>query len=82
MIRTQIQLTEQQARTLRRLASSQGRSLAQLIRTSVEFYLARGGDESKDLRIERALKAAGRFASGSSDGSAKHDRHLAGAFRA
>jgi hypothetical protein len=31
--------------------------------------------------LERAIRLAGKFASGSSQGSEEHDRHLAEAFR-
>ncbi len=81
MIRTQIQLTEQQAKELRRLAAHEGRSLADLIRQSVELYLARQGRDAKQSRIERALQAAGKFGSGSRNVSARHDTYLAEAYR-
>ena len=81
MIRTQIQLTEHQLKALRRLAASEGRSLADLIRQSVELYLAQGGRDAKQLRIEQARKAAGKFASSSRDASTKHDKYLSEAYR-
>jgi Arc/MetJ-type ribon-helix-helix transcriptional regulator len=81
MVRTQIQLTEEQIEALRRLAASEGRSLADLIRQSVELYLTRGGRDAAQMRIERARKAAGKFASGSRDVSTKHDKYLAEAYR-
>ena len=81
MIRTQIQLTEKQSEALRRLAAARGRSLADLVRQGVDLYLRTEGRRDREELIRRALKAAGRFSSGSSDGCAEHDRHLAKAFR-
>lgn len=82
MVRTQAQLTEEQIRALRQHAASTGRSIADLIRRGVELYLSSQHQISREQRVRRALEAAGRFSSGSRDGSAKHDRHLADAFRA
>ncbi len=39
MIRTQIQLSEEQARTLKKLAAKEGKSVAELIRASVDILL-------------------------------------------
>ncbi|HEU5162575.1 MAG TPA: ribbon-helix-helix protein, CopG family [Thermoanaerobaculia bacterium] len=78
MIRTQIQLTEEQAKRLREAALADGRSMADIIRESVDAYLAaaplrRNADE---LRTE-ALALAGRYRSGLRDLAADHDRFLA-----
>lgn len=77
MVRTQIQLTEKQARRLKHLAASQGRSMADLIRTSVDAMLAQPEANDDEVRRSRALRAAGRFHSGVRDLSVRHDRHLA-----
>jgi Arc/MetJ-type ribon-helix-helix transcriptional regulator len=76
MVRTQIQLTEKQARRLKQLAAAQGRSMADLIRSSVDALLAQP-EGNDDRRRARALRAAGRFRSGVRDLSSRHDRHLA-----
>jgi len=81
MVRTQIQLSDEQLQALRKLSASTGRSIAGLIRESVDHYVNSQKGVSRQHQIERALRAAGRFSSGSSDGSAQHDRHLAAAFR-
>jgi Arc/MetJ-type ribon-helix-helix transcriptional regulator len=76
MVRTQIQLTETQARRLKQLAAAQGRSMADLIRASVDALLAQAGAHDDAVRRARALRAAGRFRSGVRDLSSEHDRHL------
>jgi len=77
MVRTQIQLTERQARRLKKLAAAQGRSMADLIRRSVDAMLAQPEANDDIVRRTRALRAAGRFRSGVGDLSSQHDRHLA-----
>lgn len=76
VVRTQIQLTEKQARRLRQLAAAEGRSMAALIRRSVDALLAQPEAHEDEVRRTRALRAAGRFRSGVRDLSAQHDRHL------
>ena len=51
MIRTQIQLTEEQMEALRRLAALKKKSMADLVRQSVELYLDRetmAGDDQPE----------------------------------
>jgi len=76
MVRTQILLTESQARALRRLSAEQGRSIAALVRDGVDVLLRRRGGGHEDRR-RRALAAAGRFRSGVRDLGTAHDEHLA-----
>lgn len=77
MVRTQIQLTETQARRLKQLAAAKGRSIADLIRGSVDTLLAQPEVRHKEATRSRAVRAAGRFRSGVRDLSSQHDRHLA-----
>ena len=81
MIRTQVQLREEQVQALKKLASARGVSMAELIRQSVDAFIrsSRGIDEQE--RRRRAIAAAGRFRSGTSDISADHDRYLVETFR-
>jgi hypothetical protein len=81
MIRTQVQLREEQVRALKELAAARGVSVAELIRQSVDALIrsSKGVDEAE--RRRRAIAAAGRFRSGAPDVSSEHDRHLAEAFR-
>lgn len=81
MVRTQIQLTEVQARRLRQLAAARGRSMADLIRGSVDALLADPAAAGDAERRERAKRVTGRFRSGAGDLATAHDRHLADAFR-
>ena len=81
MVRTQIQLTDAQARRLKRLAAAQDRSMADLIRQSVDALLLQQGADDDEQKRGRALSAAGRFRSGRRDLAERHDRHLAEVFR-
>jgi len=81
MVRTQIQLTEDQSRALKEMAATEGRSLADLVRSCVDALLhSRGAADRRALRLE-AAGLAGRFRSGSPDLGTEHDRHLTEAFR-
>jgi 16S rRNA U516 pseudouridylate synthase RsuA-like enzyme len=80
MIRTQIQLTEGQARTLKRLARQQQRSVAELIRQSVDLYLANRGELPLDQQYERATAVVGKYRSGDADLGRNHDQYLAEAY--
>ncbi len=80
MIRTQIQLTEEQARALKLQARREERSMADLVRESVSEYLARRGVVDRTALASRALELAGRFRSGRPDLADEHDRHLDEAF--
>jgi hypothetical protein len=63
MIRTQVQLTEEQARALRDLASVRQVSVAELIRQSVNTLIQSSGEIDMEERRRRAIAAAGRFRS-------------------
>ncbi len=80
MIRTQIQLTDDQAKALKKLASSRHLSIAELIRQGVDAMLRSSVTLDLEEKRKRALEAAGKYASGRQDVSARHDEHLAEAF--
>ncbi len=80
MIRTQIQLTKGQARTLKRLAREQKRSVAELIRQSVDLYLASKGELPLNKQYERATAVVGKYRSGDADLGSNHDQYLAEAY--
>ncbi|MBI5179401.1 MAG: ribbon-helix-helix protein, CopG family [Nitrospinae bacterium] len=81
MVRTQIQLTEEQAKSLKRLAHSRHLSIAELIRQAVDSLIQTGSAIDIGERRQRAMALAGRFGSGRKDISQKHDDYLADAFR-
>ncbi len=74
MERTQISLTADQARELRRLARRRNTSMASLIREAVERTY--GLNTTLDARWERALASVGGFRSGRADISERHDDYL------
>ena len=77
MVRTQIQLTEEQSKALKKAAAQRNLSMAELIRQGIDFYLRACGTISQEERRQRAIKAAGQFHSGLTDLSEKHDEYLA-----
>jgi hypothetical protein len=81
MVRTQVQLTEQQLDALRELSTATGRSVAELVRLGVDLYLSAQHRPTRKEQIGRALRALGKFSSGRNDVSVHHDRYLAEAFR-
>ncbi|MBI4612482.1 MAG: ribbon-helix-helix protein, CopG family [Planctomycetes bacterium] len=77
MVRTQIQLTEEQARRLRELARAEGVSIAELIRRGVEVLLESGRGLSEAERWAKIQRGFGRWRSGRSDVARLHDEYLA-----
>ncbi len=80
MVRTQIQLTEEQSRSLKSLAARRGVPVAELIRQSVDSYIRSSIGVDDQERRRRAIDAVGKFRSGQTDVSADHDRYLAEAY--
>jgi predicted DNA-binding protein len=78
MIRTQIQLTENQAERLKELARRLDVPMAELVRRGVEKVLA---DADRDEKWQRALAVVGRYHGGPSDVGRRHDDYLAEDFR-
>lgn len=80
MVRTQIQLTEEQARLLKKLALARHLSVAELIRQAIDIAIKTSTVIDAEERRKRAIDAAGRFRSGLHDLSAGHDKYLEEAF--
>jgi len=80
MVRTQIQLTEEQAKALKKMAASRHLSSAELIRRAVDIMIKSVPAADPEERRKRAIEIAGKFSSGKSDVSRRHDKYLAGAF--
>ncbi len=81
MIRTQIQLTKEQADRLKKLAAERRLSVARLIRQAVEALIKSSAAVGDEERRKRAIAAAGRFRSGVSDLSTAHDKYLNEAYK-
>jgi hypothetical protein len=79
VIRTQIQLTEEQMSALKEAAARRGASVAELVRSGVDAVLRESGPSDFD-RWARAAGASGRFSSGTPDLARRHDDHLVAAF--
>ncbi len=84
MVRTQIQLPEEQYRRLRRWARRLGISLSEAVRRCVAERLAaeEAAPSPEDL-VRSALAVCGKYADpdGASRVAVDHDRHLADAYR-
>ena len=74
MLRTIVQLPEEQAHALERTARQRGISKAALIREALSALLEQ---ETAGSSVERALGAAGTGASGVRDLGERHDDYLA-----
>lgn len=81
MVRTQIQLTEEQAAVLKHMAAVQHVSMAEIIRKAVDLIARTGFIPDEKLQRQRAAASAGRFHSGCGDLATDHDRYLAEAFK-
>jgi hypothetical protein len=84
MVRTQIQLTDEQHRQLRRWAHRVGISLSEAVRRCVADRMTREETApSRDERVAAALAVCGRHRdpAGLSRVAIEHDEHLAEAYR-
>jgi hypothetical protein len=81
MVRTQIQLTEEQAKTLKRIAEFRHLSVAELIRSAVDRMIKSSLAVDIEERRQRAMDIVGRFKSGKHDVSSNHDTYLEDAYR-
>ncbi len=80
MVRTQIQLTPDQAVTLKRLAAQRGVSMAEVVRQSIDAFI-RGQHEPGEEEVRRrALGIAGMVKCGPADISIRHDDYLEEAY--
>lgn len=81
MVRTQIQLTDDQYKKLKLLALSRRRSLATLVREGVEKVLKEAGEPNLEDARRHALMIAGKYNSGDKDVSTHHDKYLAESYQ-
>ena len=85
MVRTMVQLTDEQVKALKALAKSRKTSVAYLVRESVTLYVASAKQENAKSRKKRAQairRLAGKYRDihGAKDVSINHDKYLAEAF--
>lgn len=78
MVRTQMQLTDEQAKALKQIAGERGISMAELIRESVERTIK---EAERKEKWRRATALVGRYHSGLHDVAEEHDKYLAEDFR-
>ena len=76
MVRTQIQLTEEQSEKLKVAAARRGISMAALIRQGIDAMLSQQNEPSMGDLYERAGRAAGAHHSGVADTASRHDDYL------
>jgi hypothetical protein len=81
LIRTQIQLKEEQMNALRKIAVAKQSSIAELIRKAVDNIIKAGTMPDYEERREKALSIAGRFRSGKHNISKDHDKFLSEAYK-
>jgi Ribbon-helix-helix protein, copG family len=81
MVRTQIQLSETQVAALKQLSALHHTSMAELIRRAVDLFTSAPETGAFIEQKQRALNAAGKFHSGISDVSTRHDEYLTEAFK-
>lgn len=79
MIRTQIQLTQEQAKSLKKMSKKENKSVAELIRISVDKMINADGPISDDMMKQKARSVVGML-HGPSDFADKHDDYLAETF--
>lgn len=80
MVRTQIQLTGEQASRVKRIARRRGVSMATVVRDAIDRF--EDGSETQQAHAwARFRSSVGTFHGGSDDVSERHDEALAGAYR-
>jgi len=80
MVRTQVQLTAEQARAVKRLAADRGVSMAEVVRESIDAFLGTQATPGPEELRERARRIVGIVTEGPADVSARHDDYAAEAF--
>ncbi len=77
MVKTQVQLPEEDLAELRRMAAEEGVSVSELVRRGVKQVLEAKGKPSREELWDRAMKLVGMFRSGKTDIGRRHDDYLA-----
>jgi len=79
MIRTQIQLTEDQAVILKELSLASNESIASLIRQAIDRFIVTG-QPNRFAQYRQALLTVGKYKADQPDISEAHDHYLEEAF--
>ena len=79
VVRTQIQLTEEQAKKLRELSAASRESVAALIRKAVDQFIISGKPDRSAL-YRQAESVVGKYTCDTDNVSTDHDRYLEEAF--
>jgi hypothetical protein len=77
MVRTQVQLSEEDLAELRRLAAEEGVSVSALVRRGVKQVLESRRKPSREELWARAMSVVGKYRSGKTDIGRRHDEYLA-----
>ena len=80
MIRTQIQLTDEQASRLKEMAHESNESIAALIRKALDQFLLKQQPNRRAL-YRQAMAAVGKYTTGVHDVSIDHDRYIEKEFK-
>jgi len=75
-VSTRVKLTAEQSLALKDIASQRHVSVEELIQRAVDYWLQTHGAISVEERRRRALSVVGKFHSGKSDVSERHDEYL------
>jgi Arc/MetJ-type ribon-helix-helix transcriptional regulator len=76
MLRTQIQLPEEQVVFLKKMSAARHESMAEIIRQAIDLLCKTTNSQGNEQRRQQAVAAAGRFRSGTKDLAANHDSYL------
>ncbi len=80
MVRTQIQLTPDEAEAVKRIATEKGVSMAQVIRESIDAYVRSAARPGREQARQRALSIIGIAHGGPKDLAERHDEYLEEAY--
>lgn len=80
MVRTQVQLTEEQATIIKGIAAARHISMAEVIRQAINLVIRTDTSAGYEEKKRKAIDVVGKFSSGKHDVSVEHDKYLAGAF--
>ena len=76
MVRTQIQLTEDQAQRLKELSLTNHESIASMIRKAIDQFLI-SGQPNRAALYRQASSISGKYEADRPDIAVEHDRYLA-----